>query len=142
QRAENVPVPAGERLTKDRVSRVVSQIGEAAGIVVIQADERTGRRVKYASAHDLRRGCAQRLINAGVSAETLKVVMRHQSFTTTEKHYGAIRSAQSAATEVVEKLSQSTPSSSFVGGLVGGLEEQPQLSPEQVLKLKALLNSL
>ncbi|MFV0444182.1 MAG: hypothetical protein ACK5Q5_11490 [Planctomycetaceae bacterium] len=69
-------------------------------------------------------------------------MMRHQSFSTTEKHYGAIRSTQSAATEVAEKLSQKTPDSPFVGGLVRGLEEQPQLSPEQVLKLKALLNSL
>jgi integrase len=142
QRAANAPASGGPRLTKDRVSRIVSLMGEQAGIVVIQADERTGRRVKYASAHDLRRGCAQRLINAGVSAETLKVVMRHQSFATTEKHYGAIRSAQSAAAEVAEKLSSGAQKRALVGGLVGGLEEQPQLSPEEVLKLKSLLNSL
>ena len=61
------------RLTKDRVSRIISMIGEEAGVVVRQED----KRMKYASAYDLRRGCAQRLINPGVSAETLKVVLRH-----------------------------------------------------------------
>jgi hypothetical protein len=40
------------------------------------------------------------LINAGVSAETLMVVMRHADFATTQKFYGAMRSAQSAAAEV------------------------------------------
>jgi integrase len=79
----------GDRLTKERVGRVIAMIGRKAGIVVQRADEETGRRVKYASAHDLRRGCAQRLINAGVSAETLKVLMRHNDFATTEKHYEA-----------------------------------------------------
>ena len=81
------------RLTKERVVRIISMIGEAAGVVVVQEDSRSGKRQKFASAHDLRRGCAQRLINSGVSAETLKVVMRHHDFATTERHYGAIRSA-------------------------------------------------
>lgn len=128
------------RLSKERVGRVISMIGEEAGIVVCQEDERTGRRRKYASAHDIRRGCAMRLINLGVSAETLKVILRHRDFVTTEKFYGAIRSAQSAGTEVRAKLAPaSTP---FVGGLMGGTEKAPQLSAEELLKLKSLLNSL
>ena len=86
---------------------MISTIGEQAGIVVQQADETTGRRIKYASAHDLRRSCAHRLINAGVSAETLKVVLRHEDFKTTERFYGAVRVAQSAASEVHQKLSAS-----------------------------------
>jgi integrase len=73
---------------------LISLVGKEAGVVVVKDDCRTGRRQKYVSAHDLRRGCAHRLINAGVSAETLKVVMRHCDFATTEKHYGAIRSAK------------------------------------------------
>jgi len=48
-----------------------TRVGEEAGIIVQQEDPENGRRQKYASAHDLRRGCAQRLINVGVSAETL-----------------------------------------------------------------------
>lgn len=102
---------AAPRLGKDRVSRIICRIGEEAGVIVVLEDERTKKRRKYASAHDIRRGFARRLINAGVSAETLKVVMRHSNFATTEKHYGAIRSAQAAATEVQEKLclSKGTP---------------------------------
>jgi hypothetical protein len=117
-------------------------IGQEAGIVVRQDDERTGQRVKYASAHDIRRGCAQRLINVGVSAETLKVVLRHRDFATTEKFYGAMRSAQSAAAELCEKLALADSSPALVGGLVGGQKETPQLSAEEISKLKSLLNSL
>ena len=89
-------------------------------MIVVQENDRTGKRRKYASAHDIRRGFAQRQINAGVSAETLKVVMRHSNFAKTEKHYGAIRSAQAAAIEVQEKLATNERTESFVGGLVGG----------------------
>lgn len=130
------------RLTKERVSRIISLIGKQAGIVVRQEDDRTGQRIKYASAHDIRRGCAQRLINVGVSAETLKVVLRHKDFATTEKFYGATRSAQSAATEVRSKLLSSTDSPAFVGGLMGGTKEAPRFSAEELEKLKSLLNSL
>ena len=94
-----------DRLTKERVSRVISKIGMEAKVIVRPADERNQTRVKYASGHDLRRSCALRLINAGVSAETLTVVMRHSDFATTQKFYGAMRSAQSAAAEVREKMS-------------------------------------
>ncbi len=129
------------RLTKEQVGRTISDIGKDAAVVVQQEGSPTGRRLKYGSAHDLRRGCAQRLINAGVSAETLKVVMRHRSFSTTERFYGATRAAQAAATELIEKVS-STDTSSFVGGLVGGQADDTSLSSEELSKLKALLNSL
>ena len=90
---------------------------------------------------DLRRGCAQRLINAGVSAESLKVIMRHKDFATTEKHYDAIRTAQSAAEEVISKLALNT-NSPISGGINGGTETGDQLSPEELSKLKRFLNSL
>ena len=83
---------ASGRLTRERVSRVIAQIGEEA-----KPNKETGRRIKYASAHDLRRSCAERLINLGVSAETLMVIMRHKDFATTRKFYGAKRAAQAAA---------------------------------------------
>ena len=68
--------------------------------------------------------------------------MRHADFATTEKFYGAMRSAQSAATEVHEKLTASTKSPAFVGGLVGGTKTAPQFSTEELSKLKALIDSL
>ena len=111
------------------------------GIVVRQEDERTGRRRKFASAHDIRRGFAQRLINLGVSAETLKVVLRQRDFATTEKFYGAIRSAQSAAREVRGKLAPASDSPALVRGLVGGHEKAPRLSTEELRKRKAVIHS-
>ncbi len=142
QKAEQHRVKASiastQRLTKDHVGRTISRFGEEAGVVVQQEDPETGRRLKYASAHDLRRGCAQRLINAGVSAETLKVVMRHRDFATTEKFYGATRAAQSAAAEIYDRLTskdvnEQQGSTSLVVS---------QLSTEKLRKLKALLDSL
>jgi len=62
---------------------------EKAGVIVRQPDEETGQRIKFASAHDLRRSLSQRLINAGVSAETLMIIMRHKTFATTKKFYAA-----------------------------------------------------
>ena len=97
-----------------------------------QEEPETGRRQKYVSAHDLRRGCAQRLINAGVSAETLKVVMRHHDFATTEKFYGATRAAQSAAAEVYERLIADAEKSD----LAKTSENGPSLSAEEVQKLR------
>src|SRR5439155_5723692 len=41
------------RIAKDRISRIIAMIGEKAGIVVRQADTRTGHRIKHAIAHDL-----------------------------------------------------------------------------------------
>ncbi len=42
---------------------------------------------KYASAHDLRRTCAERMIDAGVDPLIVSRIMRHKSFETTKKFY-------------------------------------------------------
>ena len=55
--------------------------------MVQEADERTGRPTKYATAHDLRRSCGERLRNAGVPPLVICRVMRHASWETTRKHY-------------------------------------------------------
>ena len=55
-----------ERLTVDWVKRILSRIGKAAGVVVEQKPRHTGRAVKYASAHDLRHSCVERLLDARV----------------------------------------------------------------------------
>ncbi|MEZ6058430.1 MAG: tyrosine-type recombinase/integrase [Planctomycetaceae bacterium] len=141
QRGETRPgMRSHGRMTKERVGRVIAMIGKESRIVVRPADDRTGQREKFASAHDLRRGCALRLINAGISAETLRILLRHSTFATTEKFYGAIRSAQSAAAEVYSTLSTENPS--FVGGFTGGNVNSPPLTEEQISVLKSLLNSL
>ncbi|MCC7475801.1 MAG: site-specific integrase [Pirellulales bacterium] len=128
--------PAVGRLTVEHVGRVIAQIGREANIKV-RSTTKNGKPVaKYVSAHDLRRGCAQRLINAGVSAETLKVIMRHREFSTTEKYYGATRRTQSAASELVQKLSVGGTSSSLVGGLVGGNSRRPLAHPRTASEAK------
>jgi hypothetical protein len=71
-------------MTRERVSRIIGLIGKKADVVVQVEDARTQHRVKYASAHDIRRGLAQRLINAGVSAETLKSAYATQGL----RHHG------------------------------------------------------
>ena len=58
-----------------------------AKIEVEPAQPRTGRPAKYASAHDLRRSCGERLRNAGVPPLVICRVMRHSSWETTRKHY-------------------------------------------------------
>lgn len=125
---------AEKRLTKERVSRIIGMIGKEAQVVVQKVDESAGRRVKYASAHDIRRGCAYRLINAGISAETLKVVLRHKDFNTTERFYGASRAAQAAAIEIHEKL--------IIESESGSNEIPAPLSSRELQKLKLLLRSL
>jgi len=108
-RTKHQRLPKQGRLTRECVSRIIARIGKTAKVVVRPANKEAGRRTKYASAHDLRRSCAERLINAGVSAESLMVIMRHRDFATTRKFYGATRAAQSAATEVYQKLQAERP---------------------------------
>lgn len=69
------------------VGKVIGRIGKTAGIVVEDADEKTGRPVKYVTAHDLRRSCGERLREAGVPPLVICRVMRHSSWETTRRHY-------------------------------------------------------
>jgi len=126
------------RLTPERVGRVIAQIGEEAKIIVRQPNPEIGRRIKYASAHDLRRSCAERLINLGVSAETLMVIMRHKDFGTTRKFYGAKRAAQSAAVEIHQKLAISERAEE----LVHDVEQLGKFSTSEMKTLKRLVKSL
>ncbi|QGJ68570.1 Hypothetical protein PBC10988_2310 [Planctomycetales bacterium 10988] len=102
--------------SKAHVSRVISAIGEEAGVVVRQPDDGRKVRIKYASAHDLRRSLAERLYNQGISADTLMVIMRHKDFATTRKYYAAKRRAESAATEIHKLLSSKDKKEGLVGG--------------------------
>jgi len=72
----------GERLTPHRVGIVVSDIGEAA---CVKVDE-TGGKVKFASAHDLRRSFGERWARKVMPA-VLQELMRHDSIQTTMRYY-------------------------------------------------------
>ena len=61
------------------------------------------QKAKYASAHDLRRSCADRLVAAGVPEREVAAIMRHASVETTRRHY-APGSVQRSATIIREKL--------------------------------------
>lgn len=89
---QSLQLKAGRKVGTQRpdaewVGKVIARIGKEAGIEVEPADPKTGRPIKYASAHDLRRSCGDRLRNAGVPPLVICRVMRHSSWETTRKHY-------------------------------------------------------
>ncbi len=81
------------QFTDQWISRVIARIGKAAGIEV-NTDLKTGK-VKYASAHDLRRSFGERWARK-VMPQVLKELMRHESIETTMKYYVG-RNAQMTA---------------------------------------------
>jgi integrase len=76
-----------KRPDSEWVGKIIGRIGKAANVIVELANERTGRPIKYASAHDLRRSCGERLREAGVPPLVICRVMRHSSWETTRRHY-------------------------------------------------------
>lgn len=96
-----------QRPDADWVGKVISRIGKAAKIVVEEADPKTGRSVKYASAHDLRRSCGERLREAGVPPLVISRIMRHSSWETTQRHY-APGNVQNDA-EVLNRILKAKP---------------------------------
>ncbi|QDU80713.1 site-specific tyrosine recombinase XerC [Polystyrenella longa] len=70
------------RLVDEQVGRIITKIGKKAGVKVSEK----GGKVKYASAHDLRRSFAARLA-LKVPAQQLMQMMRHESIETTLKFY-------------------------------------------------------
>jgi integrase len=74
-----------QRPTAEWVGKIISRIGKAAGVIVRPA---VGKgKPKYASAHDLRRSCAERLVSAGVPEREVSRVLRHADVQTTRRHY-------------------------------------------------------
>ena len=80
----------GGRLTASEVGRTVSEIGEAAGVVVNASEE------KYATCHDLRRSFGTRWAQRIMPAQ-LQKLMRHQAIETTMNHYVDIEADDIAA---------------------------------------------
>ncbi len=95
----------------DWASRMVSRIGEAARVKV-DTDPGSGK-IKFASAHDLRRAFGNRWAKQIMPA-VLKELMRHDDISTTMKYY-AEQDAQSVADVVWESFesSASPPSNTF-----------------------------
>jgi integrase len=92
------------RPTSEWVGRIVSRIGKAAGVVVDPGDPKTEKPAKFASAHDLRRSCAENLIVAGVPIDVVQRILRHADFNTTRRHY-ATGNARRESRILREKLS-------------------------------------
>lgn len=74
----------GERLTTDRVCRIVSSVGEKANVKVWTHP--VSGKVKYASAHDLRRSFGFRW-STRVMPAVLQQMMRHENISTTMEFY-------------------------------------------------------
>lgn len=108
-----------QRPDADWVGKVISRIGKAANIVVEEADAKTGRREKYASAHDLRRSCGEQLREAGVPPLVISRVMRHSSWETTQRHYapGSVQSDAEVLNEILKpKPNNASPNSDQTPG--------------------------
>ena len=85
-----------DRVGPDRACRVICDIGEAARVKV-HSDPKTGR-VKFASAHDLRRSFGERW-SARIMPADLLVLLRHETFETTMRFYIG-RNAQNTAAKL------------------------------------------
>ena len=109
------------------VGRVVSKIGKAAGVRVY-VDPRDPKRMKYASAHDLRRAFGERWA-ARIMPAQLKELMRHESIETTLRYYVGANAERTAdacweaykqAKRNVYEVSSGHVPASVEGPLVGG----------------------
>lgn len=96
------------------VGRVVSMIGRRAGVRV-SSDPRDPEKVKYASAHDLRRAFGERWASRVMPA-VLKELMRHESIETTLRYYVGTNAERTADVcwEAFEAARGDLPSPSVV----------------------------
>ena len=110
-------VPTGERTglvfklpftRKDTVSKVISEIGEKAGVKVNSKPtaDPTSPKIKYASAHDLRRSFGERWA-ARIMPQLLMQLMRHEAIETTMKYYVG-RNAETTADALWNAVSGDT----------------------------------
>jgi integrase len=82
------------RISSEQAGKVISEIGEAAGVKV-WTNPRNGK-IKYASAHDLRRSFGSRWA-LKVKTFCLKELMRHSNIQTTMRYYVEIEAQELAA---------------------------------------------
>jgi len=89
------PLKGGERVQLDCASRMISGFGETAEIKVAESQD---GKVKFASAHDLRRSFGFRWARK-VMPVVLMELMRHESVNTTMQYYVG-RNAEATADEI------------------------------------------
>ena len=97
------------RLVPKRVSGVVSDIGKAANVKVSES----GGKVKFASAHDLRRSFGERWASR-VMPNVLQELMRHEAIQTTMRYYVGQNAKRTSAILWEAHRAQA------VGGILGG----------------------
>jgi integrase len=102
----------------DWVSRIVCRIGKDAGIVVDEKDvlDKNGKpikKLKFASAHDLRRAFGERW-SERILPKDLQLLMRHESIDTTMSYYVG-QNAQRTADAVWKAYERVTESGNTLG---------------------------
>ena len=118
-----------ERPHTDWVGKIVSRIGKAAGIIVDEGNPRTGRGVKYASTHDLRRTFAVRLRQSSVPPHLIQKLMRHTDYRTTERYY-MTETTQADAGQLRGILGTVTQTMPFSGHSRGHTRDVSLVGPE------------
>jgi integrase len=83
-----------QRPSAEWVGKVISRIGAKAGVIVCPA--KGEKKAKYASAHDLRRSCGERMADAEVPERELAKILRHADVQTTRQFYAPGTVQQSA----------------------------------------------
>jgi hypothetical protein len=97
-------------MREDTAGKAICDIGEKAGVVVARKATKDGEKVKYASAHDLRRSFGARWARR-VSTATLMELMRHAEIATTMNYY-ATQNAENTA-DLLWAAQEVTPSNTF-----------------------------
>jgi integrase len=95
-------LPSGSRADAAKAGRMISLIGEKARVIV-HTHPKTGK-VKWASAHDLRRSFGTRWARK-VTTAVLQKLMRHESISTTMGYYVDL-DAEELAEDLYEKYGQ------------------------------------
>jgi len=93
---------AGSRMRSDSATKIISDIGKAAKVKVSESKRGDKVRVKFASAHDLRRSFGFRW-STRVMPPVLQQLMRHESIETTMRFYVG-RNAEAAADALWEAV--------------------------------------
>ena len=117
------------RMQRCAVGKLVSDIGKKAGVIVQTLEPRKGEdkpRVKYASAHDLRRSFGERWAYR-VQPKLLQELMRHSKIETTMRYYVGLNAEKTA-----ELLWQQFGEKSSLGTILGtnGQSGQSDTSPQ------------
>jgi len=119
--------PRSGRLGSEWVGAVVCKIGEAAGVKVA-TDPKTGK-VKFASAHDLRRSFGERWA-VRVMPQVLQELMRHEGISTTLKYYVG-RNAERTA-DVLWDAHESRKPASFGNSFGNTASSASETSPADI----------